>query len=966
MRLYSSKSITKIPLLVFLLVLLCSSFINARPVGALRELVARRTSNSKHWLNVDGTVTAEIHTSPIHYKGTDGSWKDIDTSLEPSEKTGFRYSSIKNRFKTHFADKALGWHDVDVNGLPILFSAYSASDAPSVTNGNVVTYSSVWPGVDIKYEVTPVGVKEYIVLNSRPTMSEFRFTIRPGSLRPVQSPSGGIDLVDATETVRVSIPAPFMVDATGQESTAIDMSWITSTDGLVTIILHPDSTWLSTASYPVTIDPTLEVGGSSNNGVTDCYYSHCESPYSNSVTYYNNNYLKMGYYNNTTSYHSFIWFDLSGLPSGAGVISSTMGLMCQSQSGYTVEIRDVLSNWVSNPSSIMTMPNLATSARYSFGWTTAGLKTVSVTQLVKDWAQTPSSNYGIELHCTKWPLPPKTPALDIWASSSESGAGPILSVTYDDTPPTMPVVTDDGLYTANSSIHASWSSSDPETGITEYRYAIGTSPTDPGSGITWTYTSSPQADCAVSLIDGRVYYFYVQAKNSTGMWSSVGVSDGITVVTPQDAEGRFSITDNPNGRWSYGYAPDLESGYTMTLYNTGTTQENSLQRWHTDSSTEPSVTHNPTDDIQGINDGAGTVWPANTTAISPGLQGEKSIIRWTAPASGTYLISARFWDITGGYTSTDVHVLQNGSSLFSDDITNHYDVPASADQPEQNFTKIVDIITTGETIDFAVGRGNDVNARDTTAVEIRVSLVADAGGNTPDVDHGIQSLLQANLNNDISACRSNIRWANNDTNIAYGDTFLLPAGKQWIVDTIRVWVVPEIPIAPGYYLGQHFESITLYTGSDTSALSSTMAGVFHLGSNLTNNTNITALAVGYPGGLTDPGGVIIPNKYYYQTANGELRQLWQIDFNNLNLTVQGGTTQVFAVRGVPRFDRLMFLHAVNSALGGWTQSGNNIFKSTDVTTGVSSTVSVDNQKWFGKAADGSDKGSDISVQVFAH
>ncbi|MEJ5298183.1 MAG: hypothetical protein WHZ52_09120, partial [Armatimonadota bacterium] len=50
-------------------------------------------------------------------------------------------------------------------------------------------------------------------------------------------------------------------------------------------------------------------------------------------------------------------------------------------------------------------------------------------------------------------------------------------------PPTTPVVTDTGRFTSSASVlSASWSSTDPESGIVEYQYAIGTSPTDPGSG----------------------------------------------------------------------------------------------------------------------------------------------------------------------------------------------------------------------------------------------------------------------------------------------------------------------------------------------------------------------------------------------------------------------------------------------------------------------------------------------------
>ena len=46
----------------------------------------------------------------------------------------------------------------------------------------------------------------------------------------------------------------------------------------------------------------------------------------------------------------------------------------------------------------------------------------------------------------------------------------------DISPPSRPIVTDDGSYTNQiTSLHASWSSQDPESGIKQYYYSIGTS-----------------------------------------------------------------------------------------------------------------------------------------------------------------------------------------------------------------------------------------------------------------------------------------------------------------------------------------------------------------------------------------------------------------------------------------------------------------------------------------------------------
>lgn len=104
----------------------------------------------------------------------------------------------------------------------------------------------------------------------------------------------------------------------------------------------------------------------------------------------------------------------------------------------------------------------------------------------------------------------------------------------DTTPPTTPVVTDDGVYTTSTSqLHATWTSSDPESGIAEYQYAIGTSQgaTDV---VNWTSTGTTASvtKTGLTLSYNQTYYFSVRARNGIGLWSSSGYSDGITVARP--------------------------------------------------------------------------------------------------------------------------------------------------------------------------------------------------------------------------------------------------------------------------------------------------------------------------------------------------------------------------------------------------------------------------------------------------
>lgn len=107
----------------------------------------------------------------------------------------------------------------------------------------------------------------------------------------------------------------------------------------------------------------------------------------------------------------------------------------------------------------------------------------------------------------------------------------IALIPDDFTDPTTPVVTDDGAWThIFTQLHAAWSASDPETGIAEYQYCIGTA-VGVCDTVAWTSlgVATEVTKAGLNLQDGETYYFNVKARNGAGHWSAVGSSDGITV-----------------------------------------------------------------------------------------------------------------------------------------------------------------------------------------------------------------------------------------------------------------------------------------------------------------------------------------------------------------------------------------------------------------------------------------------------
>lgn len=121
------------------------------------------------------------------------------------------------------------------------------------------------------------------------------------------------------------------------------------------------------------------------------------------------------------------------------------------------------------------------------------------------------------------------------------------AVATDLTSPGTPVVTDGGAYSFSpDSLSASWSASDPDSGIANYRYRIGTSQ-GAGDIADWTdigaVTSVTRS--GLNLAPGTRCFFSVQAQNNAGLWSQTGYSDGIFVV--KDCSGIAEAKGQPDG-----------------------------------------------------------------------------------------------------------------------------------------------------------------------------------------------------------------------------------------------------------------------------------------------------------------------------------------------------------------------------------------------------------------------------------
>jgi hypothetical protein len=112
----------------------------------------------------------------------------------------------------------------------------------------------------------------------------------------------------------------------------------------------------------------------------------------------------------------------------------------------------------------------------------------------------------------------------------------------------------------------------------------------------------------------------------------------------------------------------------------------------------PAVYHNGTDNVIVLATSAR--FEPGQFGLHPGPNGEYAVVRYVAPVAGDVSIRSIFASQDLFMTTTDVHVLLNGVSLFDDF------VEGAAGTSSASFSRAVSL-DPGDTVDFAVGFGRN-------------------------------------------------------------------------------------------------------------------------------------------------------------------------------------------------------------------------------------------------------------------
>ena len=139
-------------------------------------------------------------------------------------------------------------------------------------------YKDAFPSVDLQYLVTPVGIKENMILKNKDAQTSFEIEYKTNGLTAVRKNDFTIELKNKDGKVIYEIYAPFMTDAKGEKSTQLQMEIKSQKNHKLTVALSADEAWLNDAKreYPVIVDPVFDKGEEWQT--VDCAYVDSANP----------------------------------------------------------------------------------------------------------------------------------------------------------------------------------------------------------------------------------------------------------------------------------------------------------------------------------------------------------------------------------------------------------------------------------------------------------------------------------------------------------------------------------------------------------------------------------------------------------------------------------------------------------------------------------------------------------------
>lgn len=512
------------------------------------EDVSKRTADSKHFKNPDGSFTSIIYSGALHYE-KDGKWSDINTSITNSNEANYKFVNLTNLMESHFGsnsaegilsmtkegtvkeflNKKMYW---EVSGS--LVNIKEAANVDGTVNNNKIYYHDLFGRIGAEFTVN-IGQRKlnYIIpdrsaLGTVPNGVEYLVfeeeIILPTGWTYQLDERRGLILIDPTGKSVYQYEQPNSTDANPTINQEVNTIYETISDGEHLIIKTKVKTsWLLDyqRQFPVMVDPTVSYYPNALTHRTAQLLQSGAGAYGNFAVGYSGGF-----------YRSYASFDISGIPDSSTIntvvlyhnVGATTGMTAGS---FGSEIRSFLTdpessaypNWIDvynaiinttvSPVSYVTVSNL----------NTLGSKNVILGATANTHLQNALLSNKFTIGYRPAGSYTTTPARYAqFYGESDATRKPYISVTYTEptTPPSCATIlspTNGATGTAHQGT-ISWNAS---AGATGYDVYFGVSATPPLVSTNQTTTTYNLPSCLSPL---TTYYWRIVPRNANG--SSTG------------------------------------------------------------------------------------------------------------------------------------------------------------------------------------------------------------------------------------------------------------------------------------------------------------------------------------------------------------------------------------------------------------------------------------------------------------
>lgn len=178
----------------------------------------------------------------------------------------------------------------------------------NLTSG--VKYENAYLNTDVEYIVSPLGIKENIIIKSAQESYSYTYHIAANGLTLVLNEDKSVTAFDAQDKPVYTVETPYMFDSNGNESYDVAVTLTASGDGY-DLIYVPNIQWMNNSerAFPVTLDPSIIVEMKKTN-IFDTYVTSSDP----TAKCFNRTYFTVGYNQAYGVDRAYLKFNVPELP----------------------------------------------------------------------------------------------------------------------------------------------------------------------------------------------------------------------------------------------------------------------------------------------------------------------------------------------------------------------------------------------------------------------------------------------------------------------------------------------------------------------------------------------------------------------------------------------------------------------------------------------------------------------------